>query len=63
MPKPKKYLCSRCGAGFKTLRQLKLHAGKHVEMRKEVELLMRGHIPPENKLGLKFKGKNKVIIS
>ncbi len=63
MPKPKKYLCSRCGTEFKTWKELRSHTKKHTETKKEIELLKKGHLPSENKLGLKFKGKNKVIIS
>ncbi len=63
MPKPKKYLCTRCGADFKAWPSLRRHSKKHIETLKDIELLKRGHVPGESKLGMKFKGKNKIIVS
>ena len=63
MPKPKKYLCSRCGADFKTWASLRTHSKKHTDTLKEIAMLRRGQLPAESKIGMKFKGKNKVIIS
>ena len=60
---PKKYKCSRCGADFKTWASLRTHSKKHTDMLKDIQLLRRGHVPAESKIGMKFKGKNKVIIS
>jgi hypothetical protein len=47
------------------MRLLKAHGRKHLEKDApdEFVLLKKGHVPEKNKLGLQFKGKNKIIIS
>lgn len=38
----------------------KLDKARHVH---EITLLEKGHLPETNKIGMKFKAKNKIIIS
>jgi len=61
---PKKsYKCARCSATFSSRNKLKTHSKTHLKVLEEMKLLQQGHIPQESKIGEKFKGKNKVIIS
>ena len=59
------FQCIRCKKEFKTIKALKNHGKKHLkkEVLDELLLLEKGHLPRKNKLGLEFKGKNKIIIS
>ena len=58
--------CSRCGDKFKTKVDLELHIND-VHKRKpalnEIRLLEKGFLPEESKLGMPFKGKNKIVIA
>ena len=61
---PKKsYKCARCDAIFSSRNKLKEHSKSHLKVLEEMKLLQQGHVPQESKIGEKFKGKNKVIIS
>ena len=57
------YKCARCDAIFSTRIKLKNHSKTHLKSLEEIKLLQQGHIPQESKIGEKFRGKNKVIIS
>ena len=61
---PKKsYKCARCSATFSSRNKLKEHSKSHLKVLEEMKLLQQGHVPQESKIGEKFKGKNRVIIS
>lgn len=60
------YKCRKCGDIFPTTLDLQFHVNE-IHNRKpalrEIRLLEQGFIPEESKLGMPFKGKNKVIIA
>ncbi|MBI5060931.1 MAG: hypothetical protein HZB67_01310 [Candidatus Aenigmarchaeota archaeon] len=60
------YRCRKCGDKFATRMDLDLHI-EEVHHRKsalaEIQLLERGFLPEESKLGMPFKGKNKIIVA
>lgn len=59
----KKYKCFMCKASFDSKKGAKMHTRKHMVALKEINLLKEGFVPQETKVGTKFKGKNKIIVS
>ena len=55
--------CARCEQSFTSFNALKVHSKSHLNTLHEIKMLQQGHIPDETKMGVTFKGKNKVIIS
>ena len=55
--------CARCELKFTSRKKLKLHSKKHLQLLEELKMLEEGHVPQESKIGERFKGKNKIIIS
>ena len=63
-PKEKEYnKCLRCDREFASRDALKKHLKMHNQALREIKLLEEGHVPIESKIGLEFKGKNRIIIS
>lgn len=66
MPQKKKrrpIVCFRCDQTFNSWNAIRLHSKTHLKTLQELKQLQAGKIPDETKLGLGFKGKNKIIIS
>jgi hypothetical protein len=59
----KKFKCFICKQDFDTKRGMKQHTRKHMVALQDIKLLKEGYVPKETKVGSKFKGKNRVIIS
>ena len=55
--------CARCEQSFTSFNALKVHSKSHLSTLHEIKMLQQGHIPDETKMGVTFKGKNRVIIS
>lgn len=55
--------CMRCDQFFTSWNALKVHSRTHLQTLHEIKMLQQGHIPDETKMGVTFRGKNKVIIS
>lgn len=55
--------CARCEKKFPTRKALAMHSKAHLSAVREMEMLMSGQLPEETKLGLEFKGKNRIIVS
>lgn len=62
----REFRCEKCGDKFTTKLDLDIHDNQ-VHRRKsalrEIRLLEQGFLPEETKIGTKFKGKNKIIIT
>ena len=57
------FRCIVCSSVYASKSALRHHAKKHVRAFDDIKRLASGFIPEETKVGTKFKGKNKVIIS
>jgi hypothetical protein len=55
--------CMRCDKEFTSRDLLKRHLKMHAQALQEIRMLEEGFVPIESKIGLEFKGKNKIIIS
>ena len=55
--------CMRCEQIFSNWNALKVHSKTHLQSLSEVKMLQQGHIPDETKMGVTFRGKNKIIVS
>ena len=55
--------CMRCDKEFPSRDSLKKHLKMHSQAMQEIKMLEEGYIPVESKIGLEFKGKNRIIIS
>ena len=53
----------RCEKQFPTRKALKTHSKAHLQALHELQMLERGEVPVETKLGSEFKGKNKIIVT
>jgi uncharacterized C2H2 Zn-finger protein len=60
------FRCKKCGDRFPTTLDLQFHVNE-IHNRKsalrEIRLLEQGFVPDESKLGMPFKGRNRVIIA
>lgn len=66
MPKRKEkrpVTCFRCDLVFTSWNALRNHSRMHLNTLAELKQLQEGKIPDSTKLGVGFKGKNKIIIS
>ena len=61
--KSKAVKCARCDQVFPSFSALKVHSKSHLQSLSEVKMLQQGHIPDETKMGVTFRGKNKIIVS
>lgn len=52
-----------CRSLYASKAALRTHAKKHVKSYEDMKLLEKGYQPEETKVGTKFRGKNRVIIS
>ena len=57
------FKCIVCKAAYSSKGSLRVHAKKHIRAFEEIKLLEQGYTPEETKVGTKFRGKNRVIIS
>ncbi len=55
--------CMRCDKEFPSREKLKRHLKMHQQALHEIKMLEDGFVPIESKIGLEFKGKNRIIIS
>ena len=55
--------CIRCNKDFPSRASLKVHLKTHAQALQEIKMLEQGFVPIESKIGLEFKGKNRIIIS
>ncbi len=55
--------CTRCEVLFASRTALKAHLKSHVQAMREIKMLEEGFIPVESKIGMEFKGKNRIIVS
>ena len=55
--------CARCEQIFPSFNALRVHSKTHLQSLSEVKMLQQGHIPDETKMGVTFRGKNKIIVS
>jgi hypothetical protein len=55
--------CMRCDKEFPNRDLLKRHLKMHMQALQEIRMLEEGFVPVESKIGLEFKGKNRIIIS
>ncbi len=53
----------RCEQMFHSWRALKIHSKSHLATLKEIRMLQKGHVPDETKMGVEFRGKNRIIVS
>ncbi len=60
--KVRRVQCMRCEQFFPSFNALKVHSRTHLQMQ-EMKMLQQGHIPDETKMGVTFRGKNKIIVS
>jgi len=68
MPRKKRapkqvFRCIVCSSVYASKAALRVHAKKHVRAFDDIKRLASGFVPEETKVGTKFRGKNKVIIS
>jgi hypothetical protein len=61
--KKRPIVCFRCDQVFTSWNAIRAHSKSHLKTLQELKQLQEGKIPDETKLGLGFKGKNKIIIS
>ncbi len=59
----KGFKCIVCTASYSSKGALRTHSKKHIRAFEDIKLLEKGFTPEETKVGTKFKGKNRVIIS
>ena len=60
----KEYVCIHCRKAFVRLPAKKKHVKTHAKQKNnELTLLENGKLPDVSKIGLPFKGKNKIIIA
>lgn len=55
--------CMRCEILFPSRTALKAHLKSHLQAMREIKMLEEGFIPVESKIGMEFKGKNRIIVS
>lgn len=55
--------CMRCEHEFMSWNALRVHSRGHLQTLHEIRMLQQGHIPDETKMGMTFRGKNRIIIS
>ncbi len=55
--------CMRCEKEFPSRASLKAHLKMHSQAMHEIKMLEEGFVPVESKIGMEFKGKNRIIIS
>ena len=63
MRRLKKYKCARCEHRFSSMITLRRHSRRHLASLRELNMLIEGNMPPENKLGSEFRGRNRIIVS
>jgi len=64
--RPRIHTCKKCGAEFNLKEELEMHDTQIHKTKmaiEELRLLEQGYVPDETKLGMPFKGKNRIIVS
>lgn len=57
------FRCIVCKSKYSSKSALRVHSKKHIHAFEDIKRLQEGFVPEETKVGTKFRGKNKVIIS
>ena len=55
--------CMRCDREFPSRAALKTHLKMHSQVMHEIKMLEEGFVPVESKIGMEFRGKNRIIVS